>query len=408
MIGVGSVKAKEENLNRQDAKCAKKMKSKRTRFVSLQVVLIACLLSVGVAVAQDDAPATEVIDAGNVARLGSVSRVDFGDLPEEAGEVENGWFSITVNAQQYAFLNSTSRIVFWHEKEGYIKTSTSDCARNGQSGGFIDGRFDGLGELFVAVYSGNASSYLIYHRFDKRPDVYDVTVCGSKNFPVSVWINGNWINRETRERSQTWIETLPANSTEQAYVEHHTVLVGLSGDVPVQSEFIYSVPSNDPESVIRIGRIEPPLAVTVTEDGRVKRWNMETGEVIAEVQIDVADGLPIYGAVNAGGDEYLVWRDPASTALHLLNFETGEDEKVVALDGMYMPFIFLSRTADVIIGVNVDDEPVVVAWDVATGTRYDLGEYRECKRPPDMVRLSQDGTTLVIGCDTGLDIWRVQ
>jgi hypothetical protein len=50
----------------------------------------------------------------------------------------------------------------------------------------------------------------------------------------------------------------------------------------------------------------------------------------------------------------------------------------------------------------------VVAWDVKTGERTILGEYRECNRPqPDMTRLSEDGTTLVIGCDTGLDIWRI-
>jgi hypothetical protein len=57
--------------------------------------------------------------------------------------------------------------------------------------------------------------------------------------------------------------------------------------------------------------------------------------------------------------------------------------------------------------VDVDDEPVVVAWDVATGQQYHLGTYRQCNRPPDMARLSEDGTTLVIACDTGLDIWRV-
>jgi len=26
---------------------------------------------------------------------------------------------------------------------------------------------------------------------------------------------------------------------------------------------------------------------------------------------------------------------------------------------------------------------------------------------PDMIRMSHDMTTLVIGCDTGLDIWRI-
>jgi hypothetical protein len=60
-----------------------------------------------------------------------------------------------------------------------------------------------------------------------------------------------------------------------------------------------------------------------------------------------------------------------------------------------------------VIGVNIDLEPIIVAWDVASGERLDLGFYRECSRTPDMVQISEDGTTLAIGCDTGIDIWRV-
>jgi hypothetical protein len=80
---------------------------------------------------------------------------------------------------------------------------------------------------------------------------------------------------------------------------------------------------------------------------------------------------------------------------------------VAALDGAYAQAILLSPAADVILAVNLDLQPVVVAWDAATGTRYDLGEYRTCGRTPDMVRLSRDGSTLVIGCDTGFEWWRV-
>ena len=68
-----------------------------------------------------------------------------------------------------------------------------------------------------------------------------------------------------------------------------------------------------------------------------------------------------------------------------------------------------SGSADVLeaLGVNIDLEPVVVAWDVASGKQTQLGTYRECSRTPDMVQVSEDGTTLVIGCDTGLDVWRI-
>lgn len=81
---------------------------------------------------------------------------------------------------------------------------------------------------------------------------------------------------------------------------------------------------------------------------------------------------------------------------------------VARLDDDYINYILVSPEADVILGVHVGDEPIIAAWDVATGERTDLGAYRECSRTPDMARLSGDGTTVVVGCDTGLDIWRVQ
>jgi hypothetical protein len=91
-----------------------------------------------------------------------------------------------------------------------------------------------------------------------------------------------------------------------------------------------------------------------------------------------------------------------------MNFATGDDKVVTQLEGLYIPFLFVNAQADIILGVNVDDQPVVNAWIAASGERLPLGLYRQCNRPPDMVKLSADSTTLIIGCDTGLDIWRGQ
>ena len=104
---------------------------------------------------------------------------------------------------------------------------------------------------------------------------------------------------------------------------------------------------------------------------------------------------------------YFAWRDGESKALHLLDFETGKDRVIALLGGVYIPFLLLNFSASVIIGVNVDLKPIVIAWDTKTGEQLTLGEYRSCSRQPDMVRLSSDNTTVVIGCDKGFDIWRI-
>ena len=151
-----------------------------------------------------------------------------------------------------------------------------------------------------------------------------------------------------------------------------------------------------------MGRIEPPFAITITRDELLKRWDLESGEVTATAQLAQSPGA---GQLNRDG-RYFVWVDQQFEALHLLDFETGTDRIIAPLAGTYIPFLLLNPVGDVIIGVNVGLQPDVVAWVVNTGQKIVLGDYRVCNRQPDMVRLSQDGSTLVVGCDTGLDIWR--
>jgi WD40 repeat protein len=146
--------------------------------------------------------------------------------------------------------------------------------------------------------------------------------------------------------------------------------------------------------------------VTSSIDGIVKLWNLETGETVYEVDNGTGEAA-VFGNINKAAT-HLVWRDHDSKALYLLNFETGENRLIDELDAAYVQWFFLSNDASLIIAVNTNFEPNIVVWDVETGERTILGEYRHCNRPqPDMARLSADGTTLVIACDTGLDIWRI-
>jgi hypothetical protein len=166
------------------------------------------------------------------------------------------------------------------------------------------------------------------------------------------------------------------------------------------------LPARDEEAVVRIGRVPLPYVVTSSEDGRVKLWNVSQETLLAEV--NNTTGQPsVFGNVNASANA-LVWRDNANENLYLLDFANGENRIITALNDDYVQWFFLTPAADVVLAVGVGGLPNVVAWDVATGTRYDLGDYRPCARPqPDMARLSADGTTLVVGCDAGFEAWRV-
>ena len=166
------------------------------------------------------------------------------------------------------------------------------------------------------------------------------------------------------------------------------------------------MPASDADAVVRIGRIPLPYVVTSSLDGIVKLWNLDTDDIVYEVNNGTGEPS-VFGNINADAT-HLVWRDNANQTLYLLNFETGENREIAPLNGDYAQWYFLTNDASAIIAVNLGGEPNVVVWDTATGERTDLGNYRDCERPqPDMVRFTEDGTTLIIGCDTGLDIWRV-
>jgi hypothetical protein len=251
--------------------------------------------------------------------------------------------------------------------------------------------------VLVSVHLGSAGFDVAYRQIETQTTHYFRFEMG--DYPLRIWMDSS---------NSVWLETSPVDSREQRSIIQlppYVVERYASGETLPEAEIssLPSGPENDSTAFLRIGRIKPPLAITVTQQGLVKRWNLEAEAPTATVELG---SLPGAGQVNVSG-RYFVWRDPESTNLSLLDFETGDNRLIAPLNGTYTPFLLLSVNADVTIGVNVGLEPTVVGWDTMTGERLDLGEYRTCNRQPDMVRLSRDGTTLVIGCDTGLDVWRI-
>lgn len=360
------------------------------------VILLLALLSLGrLSVAQDG---LSVISSDNISRLRSVAHINFADHAAEAGKIENGWFALSPAGDRMAVINRDNQLVVWGEQGSVIEryaipgsddlpTTVLDAAFSGD--GSVLASAHAEGGTFYAAYGYVGAQHTEYFRFP-TPDV-----------PLRIWADvDSW--------QMIWLEIAPADGLKGRYVLQLNPRVMNRfriNEVLTDDELMElpSGPENDANAFLRVGRIDPPIAITVTQDFLIKRWSLETGEVTATAQVDA---LPGAGQLTPDG-RYFGWRDGESQSLHLLDFVTGEDRVIVPLQGTYIPFLLLSLAADVIIGVNVGFEPMVFAWDAATGELIELGQYRSCTRQPDMVRLSRDGTTLVIGCDSGLDVWRV-
>lgn len=360
----------------------------------LTIVSIGICALIAPLAAADASPAT--ITAENVRLLAPVARIDFADA---VTRVENGWFALDAAGQRAAVISREQSLLIWNA-EGALIDQYSIPGSDGLPTTVLDAAFSPHDDLLISTHHEGGFYYVAYRWLQAA--YHEYYQFPTQDVPLRVWPDAD-------SPTQAWLEVSPFDSLLPRYVVQLRPLpLGrirqnevLSADEVVT---LPSGPENDPDSFIRVGRLRPPLAVTVTREGLAKRWNLQTGAVEAEAQIAA---LPGAGQLSADG-RYFAWRDNDSQFLHLLDFETGIDREAASLDGAYIPFLLLPPAADVIIGVDIAGAPIVAAWDAQTGARIDLGEYRDCGRQPDMARLSKDGTTLVIGCDKGLEFWRIE
>lgn len=374
------------------------------------LVLIVLTFSVSV-VAQEDVN-YPVITSENILQLESAHQLSFDtdlyvptlnpngeDSPLEAN-IELGWFVHSSYLGRFLLIDDMNSL--------YSVFNTGEVTFSLDSANVIDAV--SFGDGFFAILSATSDGFSV--RYD------DLQLYGGTNvvinvsslaIPSAIWMtcpvasseNGIdcYASVEAFQNGETIIFTLPSF----APISDNNIAINIMDSDLEQRPYL---PVSDTEAVVRIGRIPPPYVVTSSLDGIVKLWSLDTDEVVYEV--DNGTGEPsVFGNINADAT-HLVWRDNANQTLYLLNFETGENREIAPLNGDYAQWYFLTNDASVIIAVNLGGEPNVVIWDTATGERTDLGNYRDCERPqPDMARLTADGTTLIIGCDTGLDIWRI-
>ena len=339
----------------------------RPLICSLMAVF-ACLVS-----AQRYAP----ISASNVAGLQPAARIDFADLP---GELRVGWFEANDSGEEIVLFDSLHQLYAIGEKG--IKRSWSYVSGDDQVFALID-----------AAYYQDA--IFILHVLDGKTYINE-RLLATDYVPAALFVaeeTGQAVVEATDQEGRTWFLRIGMNSDEQSL----TVL---------DAALLPTVEHNKP--AIRIGRIEFPMVVMSSlGEGEITVYRYParfTRELGATFALD--DGPAVFGAANSSGS-HLVWSNPNFSRLNRLNLETGQNQVVTALSGRYVQYQLLTYDASAVVWVNVDFEPVVMAWDLVTGRRHILGNYRDCKRIPDKAALSADGTALIIGCDTGVEIWRV-
>lgn len=328
--------------------------------------------------AQDASP---LISAENIDRLQSVHHLDFADLPSEI-QPASGLFAVNADASHIVTFGShpnkppLSQAILWVDGSITAINRIDDSSLM---------RF--LSDDGHCLYTGYRGYYVVWQFASTGTDALEVY--RSQHLGDDVSILNLWGNTD-RCGLELYAEILTDDGVQSIIAPDGTVLYpNLFGQ----------------EAAARIGRIPPPLALTVDFDGNLYRWDMQSHQITATVALG---NLGMFGSTNPSGSHY-VWLQTNYNGLQLVDFAAGTTRLIAQLDTTYISHLKLTHAADVIIGVDPHDQPgTISAWRVETGERINLGDYRTCERiQPDLVQLTADGTTLVIGCDTGLDLWQV-
>jgi hypothetical protein len=326
--------------------------------VKILICLIGLSLSLSCALAQEpEQIASDIIDQFQPAQ-----EIDYADFDID---INIGWFVANPSATELVVFDNHQTL---HKfVDGQLVDSWQYVTDAEQLFSIIDGVY--LHDTFYIMYTIDDTFWI-----NDTPLTFD-------GFPLEMGVDEDYLYVETQ-------------------VDNELVMFELDDTLAVVGEM--TIPTHYDEPVMRIGRIDYPIIVQSTLTGHVSIYDFDT--LIGDYQVsDVPTAL---GHVNAP-QTHFVWADPESTHLNLLDIATGENHVIADLDGKYAQYYLLSHDASLAMAINVDFEPIIVAWDTQTGERYDLGAYRTCARIPDKTKLSADGTTLIIGCNTGFELWRI-
>lgn len=323
--------------------------------------------------------ASAVISAKNLERMRPNARIDFSDFE---AKLEIGWFAANDDASEFLVLGPSGAVYALgyaqDERRWRLRQWPDASAFSLIDGLFLQGRPFILHQAQGATYINDA----------------ELTLTG-----VAVALLHGIAEDEL------FVEALD-DAGQSQFLRYG--LESETGALKALDALAFPGIQND-GPVMRIGRIDYP-ALFLSSLAENILYAQIFSESIAEplaMAYQLDNGPAVFGAVNLPAVSHFAWTDPQRQHLNRLDLATDENQVVAALAGAYPQFLLLSKDASAILAVNLDFQPEIVAWHAQTGARYDLGAYRDCGRIPDHVALSRDGSALIIGCDSGLEVWRV-
>lgn len=343
---------------------------------ALVCLLVSLMLTTAANIAQGYGAA---ITAENLHRLRPYARIDFGALDTE---LEIGWFAANNSATEFVLFGQSGEIYefsFSDGSQGWLQRQVQGA----QPFALIDG-------IYIQ------GEPVILHQLDGQYFINENKLTND-NVPIALF---HGISED-----DLFLEATDGDGQTQFlhyWLDHETGDLGLQNVIPFPDRA-------DDAPAMRIGRINFPVVIVsaLAESMLYTHIYPDSFSEFGAEKFLLVNGPAVFGAVNAPATSHLAWTNPSREQLNLLDLETGENRIVAALDGAYPQYLLLSNDASALLAVNLGFQPAVVAWNAESGERYDLGPYRECGRIPDKVQLSRNGRALIIGCDTGLDIWRV-
>ena len=359
------------------------------RIIQNLLIVTLIIMNLGTSVcAQADDLAPTPINAENIVDLHPIYQLDFSQLPPEI-ETASGQFVMSADGSRIvSFGNQAEASPF---SQGIIWEEGQIVGMLALEGDSITRELTDDGQCLYVGYQGHIRAY----RLDMTEAIHEfmyVALPNEDDYAVNFW-------------QAEGFTCAPDVYVEVAALDGQLYRGEVVNDVGfVLMDELFILP--DVTTAARVGRIPPPLALTIDFDGNLYRWDMNRNAVTGQVNVGE---IAMFGKLNASGSHYM-WLSPAHDGLYLADFANESTTQITPLDDVYLSHMLLTHSADVVIGIDpYDARGTVSAWDVATGERLELGKYRTCDRTqPELVQLSRDGATVVIGCDLGLEVWRTE